>query len=228
LGIDATIVLPTTTPRVKVDAIKRFEAKIVMHGERYMDSEKEARSIERCQGKTFVSAYNDPEVIGGQGTVGLEMIEDEPSIDTVLVPVGGGGLISGVARVFKEVSDAEVIGVQSRASPVMYESIKTGEIVDMELEDSIAEGLHGGIEKGSVTFDLCKEAVDDFIIVEEEAILEAVRLMLFKHRMIVEGSGAVGIAAIAVNPDRFRGKTTGIVISGGNLDSKILRKICGN
>ena len=225
LGVDAIIVVPRNTPKGKLDAIKRYDVELVVHGEEYMDAERLARRMEREEEKTFVSAYNDLDIIAGQGTVGLEMIEEEPDLDAVLVPVGGGGLISGVGCVFKAAhGGAEVLGVQSVASPVMCESIKQGRIVDMELGKSVADGLHGGIEEGSITFDLCRSLVDDFVLVQEEAIKEAIRLLLLRQRQVVEGAGAVGAAAIMENPDRFRNRRIGVVVSGGNLDQRLLRE----
>ena len=223
LGVDATIVVPLHTPEVKLDAIRRYGVNLIVHGEEYMDAERLARRIEREEGKTFVSGYNDLDVIAGQGTLGLEMVEEKPELDVVLVPVGGGGLISGVGCVFKAALDAEVLGVQSVASPVMAESVRQGRIVDINLKESVAEGLHGGIEEDSVTFDLCRSLVDDFILVREESIVEAIRLLLTRQRQVVEGAGAVGAAAIMENPERFRGRRVGVVVSGGNLDPGLLR-----
>lgn len=229
LGVEATIVVPRNTPGVKLDAIRRYGVDLVVHGEEYIYAEMLARKMERKEGKTFVSAYNDPDIIAGQGTVGLEMVEERPDLDVVLVPVGGGGLISGVGCAFKAALDgAEVLGVQSIASPVMYESIRQGHIVEMELGDSVAEGLHGGIEEGSITFDLCRSLVDDFILVGEETIKGAIRLLLTRQRQVVEGAGAVGVAAIIEDPRRFRGRRVGVVVSGGNLDLELLREAaCG-
>jgi threonine dehydratase len=225
LGVRATVVVPERTPSVKIDAIRRYGVELIIEGDEYMDSERLARRIEKEEGKTFVSAYNDTELIMGQATVGLEMVEDAPDLDAVLVPVGGGGLVSGVASVFKQVGDAEVIGVQSKASPVMYECIKRGEIFDMPLEDSVAEGLHGGLEQGSVSFDICRELIDDWVILEEEDILTAIRYMLHEHHMLVEGAAAVGPAAIMAHPKRFRGMKVGVVISGGNLSMELLKRV---
>ncbi len=225
LGVEATIVVPSHTPRVKIDAIRQYGVELIIHGEEYMDAERLARRMEREQEKPFVSGYNDLQIIEGQGTIGLEMLESAPDLEVVIVPVGGGGLSSGVSSAVKSVSKhVEVVGVQSVASPVMCESIRQGRIVDVELRDSVAEGLHGGIEKGSITFKLCEEYVDDFILVQEQTILEAIAHHLYLDHQVVEGAGAVGAAAIIENPERFKGRNIGVVVSGGNIDEELLKR----
>jgi len=225
LGVEATIVVPSHTPSVKVEAIRRYGVELIVYGEEYMDAERLARRMEREQEKPYVSGYNDLQIIEGQGTLGLEMLESDPDLDLILVPVGGGGLISGVGSAVKGVDkQIEVVGVQSVASPVMCESIRRGRIVDVELGDSVAEGLHGGIEEGSITFEMCEEYVDDFILVQEETITEAIAYHLFLDHQVVEGAGAVGAAAILENPERFKGRNVGVVVSGGNIDEGLLKK----
>jgi len=225
LDISALIVVPTYTPQVKIDAIKRYGVDLIIYGDKYLETEAKAREIEEKDGKTFISAYNDYEIIAGQGTIGLEMLEQTPDLDAVIVPVGGGGLISGISCAVKsQSSDIQVIGVQSYASPVMYESLKAGRIIETPLEETIAEGLYGGIEEGSVTFDLCKKYVDEILLVEEKDILESIGLMALKQRQIVEGSAAVGVAAILDDPDRYANKKIGVVISGGNIEEELIRR----
>jgi threonine dehydratase len=225
LDISALIVVPTYTPQVKIDAIKRYGVNLIIYGDKYLETEAKAREIEGKEGKTFISAYNDYEIIAGQGTIGLEMLEQTPDLDAIIVPVGGGGLISGISCAVKsQSSDIQVIGVQSYASPVMYESLKEGRIIETPLEETIAEGLYGGIEEGSVTFDLCKKYVDEIILVEEKDILEAIGLMALKQRQIVEGSAAVGVAAILDDPERYANKKIGVVISGGNIEEELIRR----
>jgi len=225
MGVRATVVVPENTPSVKIDAIRGYGVDLIVEGREYMDSERLARRMERERGMTFVSAYNDLDIIKGQATVGLEMVEDNPELEVVLVPVGGGGLASGVASVFKQATGAEVIGVQTVASPVMYECVKRGFIHDVPLGDTYAEGLHGGIEEGSVTFDMCSSLIDKWIIVEEEAVLEAIRFMLHRQHMVVEGAAAVGPAALMTRSELFKGRKVGVVISGGNLSEETLRKV---
>jgi len=225
LGVRAILVVPENTPSVKRESIKALGSELIVHGVEYMEAELFAKKISLDLGMSFLSPYNDLVLIAGQGTVGLEMIEDKLDLDVVLVPVSGGGLISGVAAVFKTISDAEVVGVQTDASPVMHASIRAGKIIDIPMHDTIAEGLHGGIEQGSVTFSLCQKLVDDWIDVKEETIVEALRLMLLRCHEILEGSGAVGVAAILEQPDRFKKKKVGVVLSGGNIDEKLLKRI---
>ena len=225
LGVKAKVVVPEMTPQIKIDAIRRYGVELIIEGEEYMDSERLARRIEAEEGMTFISAYNDIDLIKGQGTVGLEMVEDVPGLDVVLVPVGGGGLASGVASVFKQATSATVIGVQGETSPVMYECVKKGHIHDIHLRDTYAEGLHGGLEAGSVSFDICREVIDEWAILTEDDILGAIRYLLHESHMLVEGAGAVGVAAILSDPCRFTNKRVGIVISGGNLGMETLRKV---
>ena len=224
-GIKSVIVVPGNTPKVKRDAIRALGANLIVHGDEYMESERLAQQISHENGMPFLSPYNDPDLIAGQGTVALEMVEDCPELDAVLVPVSGGGLISGVAIVMNGTSNAEVIGVQTEASPVMHESIKAGKIIDIPMFETIAEGLHGGIEQGSVTFPICQKLVKDWIDVRESTIIDALRLMIIRQHEIMEGAGAVGVAALLENPRRFEGKRVGIVISGGNIDEELLHRV---
>jgi len=225
LGVKAAIVVPGNTPKVKRDAIKALGADLTVHGEEYMEAERLAQKMSREEGMPFLSPYNDADLIAGQGTVGLEMIEDGPEMDAVLVPVSGGGLISGIATAMKGASKAEVIGIQTEASPVMHACIEAGKIIDIPMYDTVAEGLHGGIEQGSVTFPICQKLVDDWVDVKESTIVEALRLMLLRHHEVIEGSGAVGIAALMEDTQRWKGKRVGVVISGGNIDDSLLRRL---
>lgn len=225
LSVDSTIVVPANTPKVKRDAIELYGVELIVHGDEYMEAERFSRDLEARLGKTHISAYNDLDIIMGQGTVGLEIAEEMPDIDKVLVPVGGGGLISGVGCALKAMdATTEVFGAQSVASPVMYESLRQGRIVDMELEDSYAEGLHGGIEENSVTFELCRRYVDEIILVEEETILGAISSALVEQHQVIEGAAAVGVAAILEDPERYHDEKVCIVISGGNVELDLLKK----
>ena len=224
LKVKARVFIPRNTPEVKRTAMQDLGVELIIHGSEYMEAENLAIKTAKQEDVTYISAYNDPIIIAGQGTVGLEMLEDNPKLDTILVPLGAGGLAGGVSISWKSIPSAAVIGVQSHASPVMHQSLKAGRIIDIPLKDSIAEGLHGGIESGSITFNLCK-LLNDVILVEEQTIREAMRFMILKHREVVEGAGAVGIATLMEQPKRFKGKKVGVIISGGNLDEREIKDL---
>jgi len=181
------------------------------------------------EGKTYISSYNDVDIIAGQGTIGLEILEEFPEVEKVIVPIGGGGLIAGVAIAIKNKNRAiEIIGSQSEASPVMYESLRANRILRSEeliIKDSIADGLSGGIEKDSITFTISQKNVDEIILVKEETIKEAIRLLWEKDNQVAEGAGAVGPAVVIENKEQFKNKKTVIIISGGNIDNKLFNKI---
>ena len=228
LNVAVKIVIPETTPRKKVDKIKKYNVDLVLYGD-YDEAEQKALELARQEGKTYIFPYNDVDVIAGQGTVGLEILEEFPEVEKVLVPIGGGGLVAGIAIAIKNQNRAiEVIGVQSEASPVMYESLKAGKILkseELKIQDSIADGLSGGIEEGSVTFKVAQKNVDEIVLVKEETIKEAIRLLWEKDGQVVEGAGAVGPAVVLENKEQFKNKKTVIIISGGNINDELFNKI---
>jgi threonine dehydratase len=226
LGIQATIVVPAITPKKKIEAIRKYGVKLIIFGKDYDAAEAKARELQKETGMTFISAYNDTAVIAGQGTVGLEIFRQCPCTDVVLAPIGGGGLLVGVAMSARITgSKAKFYGVQSEASPVMYASLKAGRILEMQVEDSIADGLHGGIEKGSVTFDMVKKYANGVLLVSEDEIKRAIALFYEHHNQLAEGAGAVGLAALLRYKAQFKGKTVSVVISGGNINSDVFDKI---
>lgn len=226
LGLRAKIIVPETAPKKKADKIRKYDVELVIHGKTYDEAEKLAISLAKTEGRTYISPYNDFGVIAGQGTVALEILEDLPKADIILVPVGGGGLISGVGAAVKAGNPAiELVGVQSEASPAMYESLHAGKITDVAIKDSIADGLSGNIEEGSITFELAKKHVDKMILVKESAIRNAIKLLWDREGETSEGAGAVGIAAILENKELFRGKTVAVIITGGNIDDKVFEEI---
>jgi threonine dehydratase len=228
LGFSAKIVVPTNTPKVKVEGIKKYGAELLLFGEGYPEAERKAKELAQIEGRLYISPYNDPLIVAGHGTVGLEVVEELPDVDVVLVPVGGGGLIAGISIAVKSLKpDVQVIGVQSEATPIMYESLKAGKIVPAHRHNprTIAEGLSGGIEKGSITFSIAQQNVDEVVIVREETIRQAVYLLYKNDGQVVEGSGAVGAAMLLENKDTFTGLTVAIVLSGGNIDDSLLQSI---
>jgi threonine dehydratase len=226
LGFPAKVVVPTTTPHVKVDGIRKWGADLVLFGDGYDEAEAKAKELAKKDGCAYISPYDDKWIIAGQGTAGLEIVEALPNVNAVVVPVGGGGLISGISIAVKNIKPTtELIGVQSEASPVMYESLKAGRIIDASKSKTIAEGLSGGIEKGALTFEIAKKCVDRMLLVKEATIRRAVYLLCVDEKLVVEGSGAAAIAPILEDKALFRGKTVACVITGGNIDEEMLKDI---
>jgi threonine dehydratase len=226
LNFPARIVVPKTTPKIKIDSIKKYAVCLVLFGDTYDEAEQKAKELARKDGCAYISPYDDELIIAGHGTIGLEIIEALPNVDAVVVPVGGGGLISGISIAIKSTKPkVQVIGVQSEASPVMYESLKAGKIVEARKTETIAEGLSGGIEKGSITFKIAQEYVDKVLLVREKTIRRAIYLLWTYEKQVTEGSGAAAIAPIIENKNLFGGKTVVAVITGGNIEAKLFQSI---
>ena len=222
----ATVVVPLTTPKLKIEKIKQHKVELILHGEGYDAAERFARQLaeERCL--TFISGYNDPSVIAGQGTIGLEILQDLPNADTIIVPIGGGGLIAGIATAAKNLRPGtEILGVQPETNPAMHDSLKAGKIVDAPAGNTIADGVAGGIEKDSITFEIIQRYVDDILLFDEVTIKKSIRLLWEKERQIVEGAGAIAIAPIVATPGHFAEKRTVCVITGGNIDDHVFEEI---
>ena len=184
----------------------------MLFGDTYDEAEKKAKELAVKEGKLYISPYNDERIVAGHGTVGLEILKELPNVDVVIVPVGGGGLIGGIAIAVKtQKPTAKVIGVQSAASPVMYESLKAGKIVPPHRHEryTIAEGLVGAVEKGSITFSIAQQYVDEVTLAREESLRRAVYLMWKNEKQVVEGSGAAGIGLLLENKDSFIGTNGG-------------------
>jgi threonine dehydratase len=226
LGIKAKVVAPETTPTVKINKIRQFQPELILHGAIYDEAEDYAKRLAKEEGLEYVSPYNDRYVIAGQGTIGLEIYSQMKDVRAVIVPVGGGGLISGIAIAIKKLSpETHVIGVQSEASSSMYESFLAGKQIDTKVEDSIADGLSGNIERGSVTLDLVRKFVDRMVLVKEASIRQAIRYLWEKQGQIVEGSGAASLAALFDNNSLVSAGKTVLVLSGANIDFEKLRAI---
>ncbi|HID61712.1 MAG TPA: hydroxyectoine utilization dehydratase EutB [Anaerolineae bacterium] len=227
LGIKAVICLSKRVPPSKVEAIKELGAEVVVYGECYDEAEKHALRLQEERGLTMIEPFDDPLIIAGQGTIGLELLEDLPEVNTVVVPLSGGGLLAGIALALKSASSAiRVIGVSMERAPVMYHSLKAGAPMEMEEEETIADGLVGGIGlDNKYTFRLVQEYIDEAVLVSEEAIAEAMAFALEKHHLIVEGAGAVGIAALLQRKVREVGRDAVVIVSGGNVDIPLLLKI---
>jgi threonine dehydratase len=224
------IYVPEGTPSNKIEGIKALNGEVAVCGKSYDEAEDEAFRMEREKGLTMVNPYDDPLTIAGQGTIGLELLEDLPKIDTVLVPVGGGGLISGIALALKSASTGiRVVGVSMERAPVMYHSLKAGAPLRMEEENSLADALLGGIGlQNRYTFRMVEDLVDDFVLVSEEEIAEAMAFALETHHLVAEGAGAVGIAALLHRKAQGLGQHVAVVVSGGNVDIPLLMKVAQN
>ena len=224
-GIAATIVMPRHAPLSKVKSTQAMGAKVVLHGDVYDDAYAEAMRLQQETGATFIHPFNDPLVIAGQGTIGMEIMEDLPDVNAVMVPIGGGGLIAGVAATIKQINrGVRVIGVQAKNMPAMEMSFKSGALVSYSGETTLADGI-AVKNPGDLTFELIKKYVDDIVTVDEDEIAQAILFLLEKAKTVAEGAGAVSVAAaLRDNPD-YKNKKIACVVSGGNIDVNILARI---
>ncbi|UCE13889.1 MAG: threonine/serine dehydratase [Candidatus Heimdallarchaeota archaeon] len=226
LGGTGTIYLPTTTTSVKTDQLHNYNVQLEFFGTDCAETEVFARNIAKQEGGVFISPYNDPLIIGGQGTIAIELCKYLTEIDVVLTSVGGGGLISGIAGYLKELNpNIEIIGCLPENSALMYESVQAGKIVRREIKPTLSDGTAGGIEPGAITFELCQKYIDHFIIVNEGEIAEAIKYMLEYHHMVVEGAAGVTVASFLKEFKRFIGKTVVLIICGGNIGYQQLKEI---
>ncbi|MGH2340428.1 threonine ammonia-lyase [Segnochrobactraceae bacterium EtOH-i3] len=223
LGIRATIIMPATAPAVKVGRVRAFGADVILHGDTFADAAALLPAFIAEHGATLIHPFDDPQVIAGQGTIALEMLEAMPDLEVLAVPVGGGGLISGVAVAAKALKPSiRVIGVQSERFRGMAQGLgKTGPGAGGA---SIAEGIAVSTA-GALTTAIARELVDDILIVEEEAIEDAIAMLLEIEKSLCEGAGAAGLAAMVAHPHAFRDRRTGVVLSGGNIDMSVLSAV---
>jgi len=226
LGIRATIVMPLATPLVKSSSTRELGAEVVLHGANYDEAFSEAERLHAERGGTFVHGFDDLDVMAGQGTIGLELLEQAPLLDALLVPVGGGGLISGVAVALKErAPHVKVYGVQSAAVPSMTAARAAGEPVSVDSSRTFADGI--AVKRvGGRCMAICERYVDDVITVDEETIAEAVLLLLEREKTVAEGAGAAALAGLISGklPD-MRGQNVGVIVSGGNIDVNLMARI---
>lgn len=215
-GIDAVIVMPEDAPRVKVEGTRRLGAEVIEEGRTSEQRRRRAEAVQAERGLVMVPPFDHPDIIAGQGTVGLEIVEDWPDVETVLVPIGGGGLISGVAALIKrERPEIRIVGVEPADAPTLLRSIEAGEITTLEGTRSIADGLIP-VRPGPLTFAHVRDLVDDLVLVEDGAIRRAAALLLFRGKLLVEYSGAATVAALLGGAGA--GGRVAAVVSGGNID----------
>jgi len=223
LGVPVTIVMPKPTPIVKVMQTQSHDARVVLFGETFDQAYAHARELEQAEHLTFVHPFDEAEIIAGQGTLALEMLEDAPELDCFAVPIGGGGLISGISTVARALKpDAEIIGVQAELFPSMYNILKGSDLPCSG--DTLAEGIAVKYP-GDLTRQFVIAQVDDIQLVGERHLEQAVSLLLQIEKTVVEGAGAAGLAALLANPDRFKGRNVGIVLCGGNIDTRLLANV---
>ena len=223
LGVPVTIVMPTTTPTVKVTQTQGHGATVVSFGEKFDDAYAHARQLAVEQGLTFVHPFDEPDIMAGQGTVALEMLEDAPEIDTLIVPIGGGGLFSGVATAAKAMKpDIKIYGVQAELYPSMYDHIKQANLPCDG--DTLAEGI-AVKQPGELTRRFVERLADDVLLVSERHLEEAVSLLLQIEKTVVEGAGAAGLAALLTHKEEFAGRKVGLILTGGNIDTRLLANV---
>lgn len=221
-----TIYLPTKASPAKVEAIKQRGVRIEFHGESGEVTEKFARQLASETNQVYVSPYNDEDVIAGQGTIGVELLRQLPELDAVFVSIGGGGLIAGIATYLKSVKpEIKIVGCLPANAPVMYECVKAGKVIDVPEKPTLSDGTAGGIDHDSITFEICQNLIDEYVLVYEEEILSAMRLVLKKHHQVIEGSAGVSVAAILKLQEQFKGKNVAAIICGGNVSESVLKKV---
>jgi len=223
LGIPATIVMPVATPNIKVEDTQNFQARVILHGNTLEESAQHAHEMAAAENLVFVHPFDDEYIMAGQGTVGLEMLNAEPALDCIVAPIGGGGLISGVATAAKSIKpDIKVIGVQVAGYPGTYDAIygDSGYLGG----STIAEGI-AVKHPGKLTLEVIDRLVDDVVVVSEEAIEEAISLLVNIEKTVTEGAGASGLAAVLEHPKIFSGQKVGLILSGANIDTRILASV---
>ncbi len=224
-GIKSIICLPAGAPISKIEATKRFGAEVCLVPGVYDDAYAKAIELRDQMGYTFVHPFNDPKVIAGQGTIGLEILEEMPHIDAVVVPVGGGGLISGVAFALKTLRpDIKVYGVQAAGAPSMAKSMEKAERIHLDSVSTIADGI-AVKEPGDLTYELCQKYVDEIVTVSDDEIAAAILALIEKQKLIAEGAGAAAVAAVMFDKLPIEGKKVVCVVSGGNIDVNILNRV---
>ena len=222
----ATIYVANDIEPSRLELLRSHGLNLVIHGEVAWDAEKEARRVGDEEGKIYVSPYNDPIVVGGQGTCGYEISQQLPDLDAAFLACGGGGLLTGSAGWLKSHnSNIEAFGVSPANSPVMYESMRTNKMVEMDTQPTLADTCGGGIDLDSITLDLCRRYVDEIVLLTEKEIEASIRLLFEQHRLVTEGSGALSIGGLLKRKERFKGKKVVAVVCGRNVNLEVFKKI---
>lgn len=226
LGLSATVFAPENAAAGKLEGMQRLGAEVRLHGPDCLVAELAAREFARAQGAEYVSPYNDPDVVAGQGTLAMELLEDLPDLEAVVVSVGGGGLISGIGGYLRAVRpEVRVIAVSPKHSAAMAASIEVGRVIDVEHLPTLSDGTAGGMEDDTITFDLCRDSIDEFVLVDEEEIAAGMRVAIQGHHTLVEGAAGAAIAGYERMKDQLAGKCTAIVLCGANVDGAVLAEV---
>ncbi len=226
LGTSGVIFVPERTSTAKVEAIRRYGGEVLFFGTDGLDTEQHAREFADRNGMSYLSPYNDEQVIAGQGSCGVELAEQFPGVDTVFIAVGGGGLIARVGSVLKSYKPSiRIIACQPEASPVMARSIEAGRVIEMQSEETLSDGTAGGIEVDAITFPLNQSVVDEFVLVDEDQIASAMRLYMNVEGDKIEGAAGVAVAAALKLKDSIRGKNVAVIICGGNISDAKLEQV---
>ncbi len=219
-GATATVYLPRNVSDRKLAMMKHLGGHPILSSDDCLEAERQAREAAEASGRVFISPYNDPEVVAGQGTIGVELARQLDRIDAVFVAVGGGGLIAGIAAYLKSVSaNTRIIGCWPENSRVLYECLRAGRIIEFPEQPTISESTAGGVEEGSITFPLCQRLIDDHVLVSESEIYEAMRMIFDEERWIIEGSAGVAVAAYLKTRERYAGQNVSILLCGRNIDA---------
>lgn len=225
LGIDSTIFMPESAPISKIEATRSYGSKIILAGDTYDDSYDAALDYMDKHDKVFIHPFNDEEVIVGQGTIGLEILDQMPDVDVILVPVGGGGLLAGIAYVIKSLKpECQVIGVEAAKASSMSVSLTEGKIIKISSQDTFADGI-AVKQPGNLTFELAKKYADQIITVSEDEIAYALLSLMEKQKLVCEGAGSVAFAAVVFNKIEIKDKKICVLLSGGNIDVNILSRV---
>lgn len=226
LGVAGIVFVPEQSSPAKVDAIRRAGADVQFYGTDGLDTESHARQYATDNGMAYLSPYNDWAVVAGQGSCGLEIVRQLPDVDAIFVAVGGGGLIAGIGSIVKATRpDCDIVSCQPAASAVMTESVAAGEIVDLPSSRTLSDGTAGGIESDSITFDVCREVIDRFVVVDEDEIADAMRRFIDAQHQLLEGAAGVALAGLLKAKERYAGKKVVVVICGGNISRETLRSV---
>ena len=233
-GGRGVVFVPEGASPTKVEAIRAYGVEVREVRGDPVRAERAARRWAEEEGLVYVSPYNDPAVVGGQGTVGVELARQLGRIDAVFVALGGGGLISGVAGYLRSLGETvlgrglEVVACSPESSPVMHESVRAGRILELDSAPTLSDGTAGGVEEGAITFELCRRLVDRFVLVSEEEIAAAMRLVIGRHHTLIEGAAGAAVAGYLKAKERYRGRNVAIVLCGANVSLETLRRVLGS